>query len=174
MRDGDLPDLQRPGRLVGVRQRATERGPAEAMDQVRGLQRAGYAMTTPSPTDPIGCPECDGSGEQRIGTLRLMCRFCQGRGEVGGDYEPAEGGHRRTDGYRTPEEGEAYDPDVHGPLPAVWDSPAADETSCAYCLGQGTVINLGGDLRTASPPTHLLAAPCPVCGGGGKTHDDDG
>lgn len=116
-------------------------------------------------TDPITCPECEGSGETSIGRLRLMCRFCQGRGEVGGDYEPAEGGHQRTDGYKVPEEGEEYDPEVHGPLPAVWEHSAVEETGrCPYCLGAGTVINLGDDFYN-KPTDRLVVAPCPVCGG---------
>ena len=92
-------------------------------------------------TDPITCPECGGRGETAIGTLRLKCRFCHGRGTVGGDYEPAEGGHQRTDGYRMPEEGEDYDPEVHGPLPAVGEHPAVTGSGlCTTCLGARVVV----------------------------------
>lgn len=104
-------------------------------------------------TDPINCPECDGSGQERIGTLTLQCRFCHGRGTVGGDFEPAEGGHQRTDGYRTPREGEEYDPDVHGPLPAVGTHPAVQGSSlCPTCLGAGVVLS-----------STYAEVPCPAC-----------
>jgi RecJ-like exonuclease len=104
-------------------------------------------------TDPIECPECDGSGEQRIGSLTLQCRFCHGHGKVGGEYEPAEEGRRRPDGYRQPIEGEEYDPDIHGPLPAVWEHPAvANSGLCTTCLGARVVIS----------PT-LVEEPCPAC-----------
>ena len=61
------------------------------------------------------CPTCHGEGQQTIGTLTLLCDECHGAGEVGGDQAPA----LRADGYRMPEDGEEYDPDVHGPLPAA-------------------------------------------------------
>lgn len=114
-------------------------------------------------TDPITCPECGGDKVQRIGALALACQFCGGRGTVGGDYEPAEGGHQRTDGYRNPIDGEAYDPAVHGPLPPVQDSPAVQNLNvCRQCLGSGEVINFGGDFYSEKPQT-LLKAPCPAC-----------
>lgn len=107
-------------------------------------------------TDPITCPECGGTGEQRIGTLRLACRFCHGAGQVGGEYEPAEGGHQRTDGYRTPTEGEEYDPQVHGPLPAARDHPAVLGSGlCRTCLGARVVVS-----------STLIEAPCPECAAG--------
>lgn len=114
-------------------------------------------------TDPITCPECGGTGQQALDTLRLACRFCLGRGEVGGDYEPAEGGHIRTDGFRNPTEGESYDPAVHGPLPPVQDHPAVrDLPLCTQCMGSGEVINFGADMCSQAPRT-LLKAPCPRC-----------
>lgn len=113
-------------------------------------------------TDRITCPECEGRGETPIGRLRLRCQFCLGEGEVGGKYEPAEGGHQRTDGYRTPHEGEDYDPDVHGPLPAAGDHPAAEGVSCRQCLGTGMVINLG-DLLRGDVHGKLVEMPCPSC-----------
>lgn len=41
-------------------------------------------------------------------------------------------------------DGEEYDPDVRGPLPAVWEHPAARQfDGCPVCFGAGTVIGLG-------------------------------
>lgn len=104
-------------------------------------------------TDPITCPQCGGSGAQHLGALTLQCRFCQGRGKVGGEFEPAEGGHQRTDGYRNPVEGEEYDPDVHGPLPAVGTHPAVIGSGlCTTCLGARVVVG-----------SMLAEVPCPAC-----------
>jgi RecJ-like exonuclease len=114
-------------------------------------------------TDRITCPECDGRGEDSIGPLRMQCEFCQGRGWVGGEFEPADGGCQRTDGYRNPEEGEDYDPDIHGPLPAVGEHPAVSELGvCPTCLGMGKVINLG-DLARGDVHGKLIEQPCPAC-----------
>lgn len=108
-------------------------------------------------TDPITCPECDGRKEQRIGALRLRCPFCHGRGQVGGDFEPAEGGHVRSDEFRQPVEGETYDPEIHGPLPAVGAHPAVLATGrCGQCLGFGTVV--------VGP--QMASQPCPSCNPG--------
>jgi len=106
-------------------------------------------------TDPITCPECGGEGVERLGPLALACRFCQGAGEVGGENEPAEDGQVREDGYRQPREGEAYDPDVHGPLPSVQDHPAVQRSGlCTQCLGAGSVMIREPVLRVV---------PCPAC-----------
>lgn len=105
-------------------------------------------------TDPIECPECEGRGETTIGPLRLQCRFCHGCGKVGGEFEPAEGGHQRDDGYRQPYDGEEYDPDIHGPLPAVWTHPAVTGSGlCRKCLGARVVMT-----------GNLVEVPCPLCG----------
>lgn len=93
----------------------------------------------------------------------MRCDFCQGGGWVGGEFEPAEGGCRRGDGYRNPQEGEEYDPDVHGPLPAVWEHPAVEGAPCWRCLGSGTVINLGGDMIRGQVHGKLVELPCPAC-----------
>lgn len=74
---------------------------------------------------PGPCPACDGDGRQTIGSLTLLCDECGGNGQVGGDPETVAGGND----YRMPEDGEEYDPDVHGPLPAfggytTWRSPS--------------------------------------------------
>ncbi|MCO6010543.1 hypothetical protein NE236_36855 [Actinoallomurus purpureus] len=115
-------------------------------------------------TDPITCPECDGRGETTLGPVRLRCQFCQGRGRVGGDYEPAEGGHQRTDGYRQPEGDEEYDPKVHGPLPAAWEHPAVKGMpGCPQCFGTGKVINLGADMVGGDVHGKLVELPCPAC-----------
>jgi hypothetical protein len=66
------------------------------------------------------CPACHGEGEMRLGRLTLLCDECGGEGEVGGHEESPTG----ADGYRQPQDGEAYDPDLHGPLPAARDYPA--------------------------------------------------
>lgn len=63
---------------------------------------------------PGPCPECGGEGEKRLGPLTLACEECGGSGEVGGDV-PAVG----EDGFRRPMDGEEYDPEIHGPLPAA-------------------------------------------------------
>lgn len=65
------------------------------------------------------CPACHGDRQQTIGTLTLLCDECGGLGEVGGDEDAPQ----RDDGYRTPEDGEEYDADVHGPLPAAGGYP---------------------------------------------------
>lgn len=105
-------------------------------------------------TDEISCPECDGVGESRIGWLRLQCRLCHGAGYVGGDNEPGEDGPRyRADGYKIPEEGEEYDPAVHGPLPPVGSHPAVTGSGlCRTCLGS----------RVVASPT-MVEVPCPEC-----------
>lgn len=113
-------------------------------------------------TDPITCPECDGHGTETIGALVMACRFCHGRGTVGGDYEPAQGGHQRTDGYRNPIDGESYDPAVHGPLPAVQNHPAVRTlTGCRTCLGTGEIVNVSETDREKA--TTIRRTPCPDC-----------
>lgn len=113
-------------------------------------------------TDRIACPECAGRTETHIGSLRLRCRFCHGRGVVGGGFEPAEGGRQRRDGYRKPEEGEQYDPDEHGPLPAVWEHPVTSDLGCCRtCLGAGEVMHLGDIYRARAERGVMI--PCPAC-----------
>lgn len=106
-------------------------------------------------SDEIACPECGGTGEERIGPLRLMCRFCHGRKVVGGEDEPAEDGPRyNARGWKIPEEGEEYDPAVHGPLPPAGDHPAVRHSGlCRTCLGAGVVVAEGT----------YAEAPCPDC-----------
>ena len=85
----------------------------------------------------------------------MQCEFCHGAGYVGGDNEPADDGRPRyrEDGYRIPGEGEEYDPDVHGPLPAVGSHPAVSESGlCPVCL----------DSRVVVSPT-MVELPCPAC-----------
>lgn len=108
-------------------------------------------------TDPITCPECGGAKTEHIGSLTMACRFCHGRGTVGGDYEPAEGGHVRTDGYRNPIEGETYDPAIHGPLPAVQEHPAVRTLAaqCRTCLGLKETVTFTEGAMTRKP--------CPDC-----------
>lgn len=102
--------------------------------------------------DEIECPECGGTGEQRLGPLRLMCVFCDGRKVVGGAPEQAEDGprHRR---------GEASGTERRGRPPAVWEHPAVRGSGlCPHCLGAGVVV-AGGS---------YAEAPCPVCSGRGR------
>lgn len=97
-------------------------------------------------TDKLECPDCGGTGEQRFGWLRLACRFCMGRGHVGGDYEPAED--------PAPED-----------LPRVQDVPMWDEVGmdrfpgCKVCLGAGVVVHVGDIER----PSKVIESPCPAC-----------
>ncbi len=94
-------------------------------------------------TDPITCPECQGRrGTRFSGGLFLQCHFCQGRGWVGGQHEPAERGD--------------HPPPIR---PPAWQHPALQDTElCGYCLGAGEIIQLGGGEERA---TSLGAAPCP-------------
>lgn len=92
-------------------------------------------------SDPITCPECKGTGEERHGPLVLACRFCFGHGQVGGDHEPAE---------------EPDPPEGYGP--PVWDSPAVEGLpGCHVCFGAGTVTHLPEDARV------MVVASCPAC-----------
>ncbi|MFC9973563.1 hypothetical protein ACFVH6_21980 [Spirillospora sp. NPDC127200] len=106
-------------------------------------------------SDPIICPECEGKCYQPIGTLRLRCGFCQGRGFVGGDHEPAETGPRyNAQGWKIPEEGEEYDPEIHGPLPGVRDHAIVRDTGvCGTCLDVRFVVD-----------EQYRQHPCPDCG----------
>lgn len=92
-------------------------------------------------TDRLGCPECGGTGEHRIGRLVMQCEFCRGAGYVGDDNEPAEE--------------RPAPPDV-----PVWEEPGADLRGCPRCLGTGEVVHLGG---IGEPTGQLVVAPCPAC-----------
>ena len=108
---------------------------------------------------PGPCPVCEGSGRETIGPLTMVCHECGGDGQVGGDLEDAP---QRKDGYRQPIDGEEYEPDVHGPLPAVWDQPVARGVpGCPMCLGAGVVINLGDIYRETT--NTMVQLPCPRC-----------
>ncbi|MEV7006877.1 hypothetical protein [Streptosporangium sp. NPDC051022] len=112
------------------------------MGALRGLSGDGSVMT-----DPIACPECEGRRGQQLGGLFLACRFCGGRGQVGGEHEPAERG-----GDREPP-----------PRPAawehrVWSDPAvAAVLPCRYCLGARTVSHIDQESR------RMTATACPAC-----------
>jgi len=68
-------------------------------------------------SDRLDCPDCGGSGEQRMGPLVLACNFCGGRGYVGDDSGPP------------PEP------------PPVWaDVGTANFPGCRVCLGAGHVV----------------------------------
>lgn len=110
------------------------------LGEVPSVQRIGCCLLT----DRLQCPECDGTGRQAIGTLRLVCRFCRGAGYVGGNNEPAER-HSEPPGTVRP----------------VWEEPAVRTlTVCRMCLGTGKVVNLGG---TGEPTGKLIELPCPSC-----------
>ncbi|MFB4265314.1 hypothetical protein [Nonomuraea sp. GTA35] len=92
-------------------------------------------------TDPITCPECEGSKGTRLGRLFLACQFCGGTGQVGGDNEPAERG----------------DQPPPSPPPAwrhkVWTDPwIASQLGCRYCLGSRQVAHVENG--------HLVSVPC--------------
>lgn len=97
-------------------------------------------------SDPLTCPECEGSGEEHLGPLVLACRFCCGRGEVGGDHEPAE----------DPPEPEGFGPPVGRSV------PVRESGLCATCLGAGVVASLGCDEQGCHPGT-VIEVPCPSC-----------
>ena len=71
------------GGWVGYRERREVQEPALGL--LPSVQGSWHGMT-----DRIECPDCEGTGEQTISSLRLSCRFCQGTGYVGGDNEPAD------------------------------------------------------------------------------------
>jgi len=90
-------------------------------------------------SDRLDCPDCSGTGQQSIGRLVLVCRFCGGAGYVGDDNEPAE---------------EPTEPPA--PPPPVWADPGAEEfPGCRTCLGAGSIVTIG----TAG----VLENPCPAC-----------
>ncbi|MFB4294778.1 hypothetical protein ACBI99_44615 [Nonomuraea sp. ATR24] len=98
----------------------------------------------PRVTDPITCPECGGQRGERLGTLFLACRFCGGRGVVGGAHEPAE---------------QSAEPPPGGPPPAwqhrVWQDPwIAAAIGCRYCLGSRQVTHVDDEKGT------LVTVPC--------------
>jgi hypothetical protein len=94
-------------------------------------------------TDRLQCPDCDGTGRQVIGPLRMACRFCRGLGYVGGDNEPAE------------------ERDELHPARPVWEEPATRTlTVCRVCFGARKVVNLGG---TGEPTGKIVGMPCPAC-----------
>ncbi|GAA1686944.1 hypothetical protein GCM10009733_099490 [Nonomuraea maheshkhaliensis] len=108
----------------------------------------------PDVTDPITCPECEGSRGERLGPLFLACLFCAGLGIVGGANEPAE---RRA----------------KPPLPRlpvafhwVWRDPyVASVLDCRMCMGARTVVHLDEEAGI------LITVPClctgrPRCGPG--------
>ncbi|WP_147339525.1 hypothetical protein [Actinomadura spongiicola] len=80
-------------------------------------------------SDEIECPECGGTGEERLGSLRLLCALCQGRKQVGGNTEPPDDEPR-----------------------AVWEHPAVRSSGlCPHCLGAGVVV-AGGNYAEAPCP----------------------
>lgn len=115
-------------------------------------------------TDPITCPACDGTGHTTLGPLNLKCGFCHGAGHVGGDNEPADPPRHTPDGWHAPRDGEAYDPDIHGPLPGVHTHPAVTASGlCPQCLDTGVIVTIGG----MRPGYHApIESPCPRCTAG--------
>lgn len=96
-------------------------------------------------SDEITCPECAGAGAETIGpNLTLACRFCAGRGVVGGDHEPAEDGP----------------PDAPPGTTPLWRHIGAEPLAsvCPLCLGQGRLVHLD-----SGRSRHLVEEPCPAC-----------
>lgn len=98
--------------------------------------------------DEIPCPECEGRGEERCGSLRLACRFCGGLGTVDGADDPH--------GKHGPGEPEGFGPPV-GQSVSVQESGL-----CPTCLGAGVVTTLGCDEQGGNPTT-VAEVPCPSC-----------
>ncbi len=130
------PHVQRGRRLVGGQQwQGLQEPPLANLHHMSG---SGNGLT-----DRLECPECHGTGEQAIGTLRLGCRFCRGLGYVGDGNEPA-----------------SQEQEPSAPRP-IWEDPALSGVSvCRICFGAGTVLNLGG---TGEPTGKLIEMPCPAC-----------
>jgi hypothetical protein len=104
-------------------------------------------------TDRLQCPQCDGTGRQAIGPLRLACPFCHGLGYVGSGNEPAE------------------ERSLPQPMRPVWEEPAARVlTVCRMCFGARKVVNLGG---TGEPTGYLVEMPCPACTEPEQADDQD-
>lgn len=94
-------------------------------------------------TDPITCPECEGRRCQQFGPLSLACRFCAGRGWVGGDHEPAQPAERPPP------------PPPTATNHKVWSDPwTSAAIGCRFCLGARVVTHLDETNRT------LGTAPC--------------
>lgn len=105
-------------------------------------------------SDRLQCPQCNGTGEQVAGPLRMVCTFCQGAGYVGDDNEPAE-------------EREA----PPGPVRPVWEHPAVRTlTVCKTCLGTRKVVNLSD--REGETTGKLVEMPCPECSRDEGAHGD--
>src|SRR5713226_8331819 len=79
----ELRNVQRPGRMVGLRKRDQVTQAVGQMPDVRRVRDCGM-------TDEIECPDCAGLGTSTIGPLVLRCQLCLGSGKVGGKHEPAE------------------------------------------------------------------------------------
>lgn len=97
-------------------------------------------------TDPITCPQCSGRKWEAFGALRLECRFCCGRGTVGGPDDPIEN-----------------PPPPPAEPPPVWkhkawrDKALTGTITCRYCLGVGVVSHYSEERRT------LISSACPAC-----------
>lgn len=105
-------------------------------------------------TDRLQCPECEGTGQQAIGPLRMVCMFCRGLGYVGDDNEPAEDNREPS-----------------GPMRPIWEEPAVRTIAvCHMCLGAGKVVNLGG---TGEPTGKMIEMPCPACSAGDNERSGD-
>lgn len=73
---------------------------------------------TGDPWDGPLCPDCRGKGEVVFTRgnywLSVKCTTCHSTGLADAPPPPPR---YRPDGYRIPEDGEEYDPDIHGPIP---------------------------------------------------------
>ena len=91
-------------------------------------------------TDPIRCPECEGRLGDQIGALFFACRFCQGRGWVGGEHEPgADVPRRRVPVWEN----------------RMWNDPNVAATfTCRFCLDARQVAHIDEAAGT------IVTVPC--------------
>ncbi|TDC11420.1 hypothetical protein E1267_00270 [Nonomuraea longispora] len=96
-------------------------------------------------SDRITCPECEGRGGQRYGTLFVACQFCGGLGWVGEHNEPAE---RGNDDQPPP-------PPPTAANHKVWTDPYISSAfPCRLCLGARKVSHVDEQAGT------LVMVPC--------------
>ncbi|KAB8186888.1 hypothetical protein FH608_046205 [Nonomuraea phyllanthi] len=113
------------------------------MGSVLGVRRDRARMT-----DPITCPECQGSKGELVGPLFLACRFCGGLGWVGGDNEPAEACSKPPP------------PEPTATNHRVWSDPVVSAAfPCRLCFGSRKVAHFDREAGT------LVQVPCRCAGG---------
>lgn len=103
-------------------------------------------------SDPLECPDCQGSGisKDSLPGLNFSCLLCRGQGMVGGEYgEPAE---------------EPPPPALVDPMNATpaWEEPGWGMSGCPTCAGAKQILTLGGAVR-GGEATKGGWIPCPTC-----------